>query len=152
MRTHKVGYDGTEVCVAEQLSFDWVVAALPPAGGCAGSTPVPILDLVDSGLAHLLSDPSRCLRPSWEWLAVVPRAKIWAETEVCYRLAARMVSLNILAPIEEGDIFCHNGQLVSNVAFGVKKSEMEQRFIMNLVPSNGFQRTLEGDIGCLPSS
>eukprot|EP00971_Amphidinium_carterae_P118155 2340951-Amphidinium_carterae.1 len=54
MHTHKVGYDGTEVCVAEQLSFDRV-AALPPAG--AGGT-VRILDLVDSGLAHLLGDPS----------------------------------------------------------------------------------------------
>eukprot|EP00971_Amphidinium_carterae_P289431 5746594-Amphidinium_carterae.2 len=67
--------DSSEIGVAEQLSFDRVVAALPPAG--AGGAR-PILDLVDSGLACLLANPSRCLRAVSEWLASVPRAKIWA--------------------------------------------------------------------------
>eukprot|EP00971_Amphidinium_carterae_P289575 5749762-Amphidinium_carterae.1 len=64
MRDHRVAYDGSVILAAEVLQYNTkynrIVPALPPRGAAGG---VLALDLCDSGLVSLLSDPYRCLLP-----------------------------------------------------------------------------------------
>eukprot|EP00971_Amphidinium_carterae_P267184 5300233-Amphidinium_carterae.1 len=61
-------------------------------------------------------------------------------------LAAYMCKLGILEPIELEQVFYAHGEPVLNCAFAVLKTSSDgsppplQRFIMNLVPSNSYQR------------
>ena len=74
-------------------------------------------------------------------------------------MCLELLDRGIVAPIDEAEIFHVNGKPVLNGAFAVPKKgtplEGETRItrlIMNLVPSNSFQRLMQGDLSTLSGS
>eukprot|EP00974_Lingulodinium_polyedra_P020898 2020625-Lingulodinium_polyedra.AAC.1 len=75
------------------------------------------------------------------------------------RICAHLYQLGIVAPIVDADVFAVNGVPVFNGGFVVEKKGtplfVQARvtwFIVNMVPSNTYQRVAQTDLGTLASS
>jgi len=152
MTSHRVSYSGEPVALAEDMHWSQLEPALPPLGAAAS---VDVLGLVDPFLQACLRNPHDCLLPPSQWPSQVPRAKIWATPSEWTVIVAGLLTRGIVTPIADSDIWHVKGQKVLNGAFAVPKvsgnGERKQRLIMNLVPSNAYQRELAGDINSLPT-
>eukprot|EP00974_Lingulodinium_polyedra_P006977 661940-Lingulodinium_polyedra.AAC.1 len=75
------------------------------------------------------------------------------------RICSHLYSLGIVAPIADVDVFAVNGAPVVNGAFAVEKKGTPlpgqarvTRLIVNMVPSNTYQRIAQTDLGTLASA
>lgn len=156
LHTKSIDYAGEEVSYALPLRLEELLPGLPDAavGGSLDAVTV-----VDEEVRAWLEDPKLCLKPVKLWPKVVPKAKINASKAEWFRLVEELFQRNLVATIEEDEIFSVGGVRVLNGAFAVKKSgtpavgeDKITRLIMNMVPSNSYQLLMRGDLNTLASS
>lgn len=106
-----------------------------------------------------VSNPLLALRPESEWPKQVPQARINSTKDEWYNLCKLLYERGIIESIDYNNIFHVGDQAVLNGAFAVaKKGEplpgetRITRLIMNLIPSNSYQRLMTGDLRTLSSS
>eukprot|EP00435_Cladocopium_sp_Y103_P015762 s1497_g3.t2 len=156
LQTKSIDYSGDEISHALPLRLEELLPGLP-AAEVGGS--LQALDVVDNVVRGWLENPEKTLKPESAWPAVVPTAKINASRSEWYRLVKVLYERNILATIEEQDIFKVKGEMVLNGAFAVLKSGVAAegesritRLIMNMTPSNAYQMLMRGDLQTLSSA
>ena len=151
-----VDYSGEEISHALPLKLGELRPGLPVQGVagslCAAGVSAP-------QVRAWVCDPGLALKAEKDWPKQVPKASINATREDWYEICSELVKLNILEPIRYEDIFRAHGEVVLNGAFGVLKKGTPApgecrvtRLIMNLIPSNSYQRLMAGDLGTLSSS
>ena len=166
LRAARINYSGEEILPLRPLCVEQMSAALPPPG--AGGR-VNVLDLVDGGVRESLLHPERCLVdcklrtecPRQAKVHIAPGeekavAKLLIDRGVCKPLpsssVAKVDGVRILNSVAKVD-----GVRILNGLFGVPKPKYLEdgrpilRTIMNLIPVNGLQRTIEGHVGSLPN-
>ncbi|CAK0822773.1 unnamed protein product, partial [Prorocentrum cordatum] len=147
-------YDGEEVFPAEPLDRDRLLEALPPREACAA---VKAVDVTEGWIRAALSDPGLILKDESELGSLPPTPKVWASNEEWELIAGDLLERGILKTIEYEDIVEVQGRKLMGGMFGVKKGshlkgEGPQRLVMNIIPSNFIQNTIEGDMPMLPHS
>ena len=151
-----VDYSGEEISHALPLKLGELRPGLPVEGVagslCAAGVSAP-------EVRAWVCDPGITLKAEKDWPEQVPKATINASREEWYDICCELVRLKILAPIPYDDIFRAHGKVVLNGAFAVLKKgtpapgeSRVTRLIMNLIPSNSYQRLMPGDLGTLSSS
>ena len=156
LRQVRLDYGGAEVKPPEIVTWRQLEPALPPAGTAAQ---VRAADLAEGWLKECLEDPFKCLLPESLWPDEPPRARVWVEDEeewlkICKNGAER----GVFTFLKKEEVFHANGKAVFNGMFGVSKKGKKVpggdmnilRMIINAVPTNSYQHTLEGDIRALP--
>ena len=154
LKNARIDYSGEEVLPMRPLCVDQMEGALPPLG--AGGR-VNALELVDGGIKEMLNNPERCMvDPSLrEKCARQCKAHIVAGEEA--KVARLLVERGVCKPIPLDCVARVEGQRVLNGLFGVPKPKFLQdgrpvlRTIMNFIPTNGLQKTIEGHVGSLPT-
>ena len=150
-----VDYGGAEVKVASNMKLCQLVPGLPPQG-YAGK--IPALDIAEGAVKEALADPRKLLKPEAEWPKAFGQAKVWTETrEDFLEIARHGLETGIFGIVRERDIPVRGGKKLLHGAFGVEKKNKfiegglpVLRLIINLIPLNEIQDTLEADIRTLP--
>ena len=151
-----VDYSGEEISHALPLKLGELRPGLPVKGVagslCAAGVSAP-------EVRAWVCDPGLALKDEKDWPQQVPKASINATRDDWYDICCELVKLNILEPIPYEEIFRAHGKVVLNGAFAVLKKgtpapgeSRVTRLIMNLIPSNSYQRLMAGDLGTLSSS
>ena len=154
---NKVDYSGEESITALPLVAGEIEPGLPSINS-AGT--VEAVHVVSPDVAAWLLDPVKHLLPKDRWPEVVPKARMNATKQEWYKVASLLWERRMVKRILLEDVFRVDGKPVLNGAFAVtKKGEPSPgflritRLIVNLVPSNSYQRMLETDLNTLtPSS
>ncbi|CAK0792825.1 unnamed protein product, partial [Prorocentrum cordatum] len=147
-------YDGEVVFPAEPLGRDLLLEALPPREACVA---VRAVDVTEGWIRAALSDPGLILKDESELGGLPPTPKVWASDEEWGPIAGDLLERGILKTIEYEDIVEVQGRKVMGGMFGAKKGshlkgEGPQRLVMNTIPYNFIQSTIEGDMPMLPHS
>ena len=152
----KVDYSGEEVCKALPLVFEEVMPSLPDKDS-AGT--VSALGIAAPHVASWLLTADEQLLPKEEWPSEIPRARMNCTHDEWLKIAVELWVRRMAEPIELHDIFSVDGVPVLNGVFGVKKKGTPPpgvaqitRLIVNLVPTNSYQRMLETDLSTLSPS
>ena len=105
-------------------------------------------------------DPSSILIPREEWPVKFKQARMRIEHEEWVILAKELLDRNICKVLRKDQLIEHNGSCLLNGIFSVGKNkfivdENSQslevlRLIINLVPSNEIQSSIDADVGALP--
>lgn len=133
-------YTGEEVDVAQVLTVEQMVPALPPPG-FGGS--IDVLAYLSQGTAAWLSSPQRLLKQPKEVANHKFEAKVHVEKGQMFEVGRLLVERQVCVWIEESQVFQHKGRSLFNGLFGVRKDAVTAsgkpvlRTIMNLVPCNG---------------
>ena len=156
VQARAIDYSGEETVKALPLKLGELLPGLP-VKGVAGSLDAAMA--ASPAVRQWVEDPQLTLKPECDWPDSLPRARINATKEDWYDICVTLVDRGILAPIDLGEVFSVQGQPVLNGAFAVEKKGLPgpnekrvTRLIMNLVPSNSYQRLMEGDLKTLASS
>lgn len=154
LRRKSTSYWGESLGTAEDITLDQLHPGLPPAGTAAG---VEARRLLTGRTKELLLHPSECILPRAEWPSEPPRSGSHIAKGESEKVARAWVESGICGLIRKEKIFHARGKLVINTFFGVRKAErfLEDgrailRLIMNLVPTNCYQRVIRGDVERLP--
>ena len=154
MSSKRVGYSGEEISTCQELSWDQVVAALPPEehGAC-----IDTLEWVSPRTREFLLDPSRLLKdPQTVVLPKMP-GRIHVKAGDKMKIAVELVKRRICDWIPLEKVYKIRGTPILNGLFGVGKPSFLQdgrqilRLIMNLTGSNATQEQLTGGCVGLPS-
>ena len=150
----QVSYTGEEQRKMHKLTYNQVIAALPPVehGGS-----IDIVDFVTPGTRQLLEDPSLLLKdvPFSELPKL--QGRVHCEAEDLLPLSLELVSRRICQWVELSAVHEVHGQKVLSGLFGVEKSNKlpdgrpHLRLIMNLVPINSILRNICGRVRNLPN-
>ena len=150
----KTDYWGEPMYTARPLSLEQVLPSLPPSG-TAGM--VAALDLLEGRTRDQIADPESCLLPRSCWPSSVPQGRSQIEKGQEEVIASALVESGVCGLIEAEQIFAVDGRPVVNSFFGVEKPNKTLtdgrpilRLIMNLVPTNAYQRAIKGDVRFLP--
>lgn len=116
------------------------------------------VDFVPPELKASLLDPRACLLLLHEWPDRTPVSKVRASDEEWEKVVSAAYARGLMAPVAPSEVFVDaKGSPVLNGAGSVQKikkvdgrAKKVQRFISNLVPSNAFQKRLDGDDILLP--
>ena len=156
VKSKTIDYAGEEVAHALPLRLEELLPGLPVTG-VAGS-----LSAVEAASGEVRSwvvDPYLTLRPKEFWPRKNPKARINATRGEWYRICEELFKRGIIETIKLEDVFAANGSPVLNGAFAVEKKgkpgvgqERVTRLIMNFIPTNSFQKLMQGDLGTLASS
>eukprot|EP00438_Fugacium_kawagutii_P035486 Skav230564 [mRNA] locus=scaffold2372:215072:220645:- [translate_table: standard] len=156
LKMKKIDHAGDEITTAIPLRLEELLPGLPEAAVGGSLDP---LQVASPEVTEWLVNPERVLKPVKQWPKRIPRAKINCTRTEWDRVVAELYRRNILAPVEEDEIFRVGGTMVLNGAFAVLKSgtpmEGEKRItrlIMNMVPGNSYQMLMQGDLQTLSSS
>ena len=156
VQARAIDYSGEETVKALPLKLGELLPGLP-VKGVAGSLDAAMA--ASPAVRQWVEEPLLALKPEHEWPESLPRARINATKEDWYDICVTLVDRGILAPIDLTEVFSVQGQPVLNGAFAVEKKGLPgpgekrvTRLIMNLVPSNSYQRLMEGDLKTLASS
>ena len=149
-----VTYTGEEVYTAERLHWDRVVEALPPAHACAA---VDAAEVSEGGVKECLLHPEFIMKEVADRGPRPRTPRVWASRVIWEKLAGNLVKRGLLEPIEWDDIGEVDGRKILGGCFGVHKAGRAtrtgpQRLVMNVIPANWMQWTIEGDMGLLPNS
>ena len=154
MSSKRVGYSGEEISTCQELSWDQVIAALPPEehGAC-----IDTLEWVSPRTREFLLDPSRLLKDPQT--VVLPKMPGRIHVKACdkMKIASELVKRRICDWIPLEKVYKIRGTPVLNGLFGVGKPSFLQdgrqvlRLIMNLTGSNATQEQLTGGCIGLPS-
>lgn len=155
LATARFGYDGEPIVVMEDIDAELVVEAWPAVGEAAVQEAV---DFVPPELKASLLDPRACLLLLHEWPDRTPVSKVRASDEEWEKVVSAAYARGLMAPVAPSEVFVDaKGSPVLNGAGSVQKikkvdgrAKKVQRFISNLVPSNAFQKRLDGDDILLP--
>eukprot|EP00435_Cladocopium_sp_Y103_P056874 s86_g19.t1 len=149
-----VGYNGEEVSVCQQLTWEQVIPSLPPEehGGS-----IDALHWVCPRTRELLLNPNLLLKEEDE--ITLPRlpGKVHVRAEDKMDIAKELVRRNICAWVPLETVHRVGNQHILNGLFGVKKptqlstGEPILRLIMNLTGSNATQHQIDGGASNLPS-
>ena len=149
-----VGYNGEEISICHELTFEQVLPALPPEdhGGC-----INCLDWVGNRTKEFLLNPDWLLKdPKDVSLPKMP-GKVHVKREDLMPIANELVKRHVCSWIPLEKVYSVGGVRVLNGLFGVRKSQCLSdgrpvlRLIMNLTGSNETQLQLEGGCNTLPS-
>ena len=115
-------------------------------------------DLLEGWARACMEDPTKTLLPEDKWPDELPQPQVWVESqkdwhEICAGAAER----GIFTFLKEQDVFHFQGKPLLNGLFGVEKKnksldsgEPVLRMIINAIPANALQETIEADIRTLP--
>lgn len=150
----RMGYNGEELAVCHELTWDQLVPALPPQehGGC-----INCLDWVSPRTREFLVNPERLLKQEQEVELPKMPGRVHIQATDKMRIASELVSRNVCDWIPLSKVYQVRGVHVLNGLFGVAKptslddGRVILRLIMNLTGSNSTQRQLEGGCTTLPS-
>ena len=150
----QIGYNGEEVSVCQQLSWEQVIPSLPPEehGGS-----IETLHWVSPRTREFLLNPSLLLKEHSEVQLPNLPGKIHVKAEDKMSIAHELVRRNICTCVPLDAVYQVGSQKVLNGLFGVKKPTCLSsgapilRLIMNLTGSNSTQHQLEGGASNLPS-
>ena len=149
-----LSYEGEEITKAEELSIERVLPALPPPGHGGA---IDICKWVSGKTLWYLQNPLACIERDVGQALPRLQAKVHIARGERLELAKLLVDRNICRWTRESDVLRYRNEMVLNGLFGVEKSSLApsgkttQRCIMNLIPSNGVLKTLEGRVHRLPS-
>lgn len=156
VKNRQLDYTGEELVTALPLRLEELRPGLPDKG-IAGS-----LSAVTAAAGFVqawVADPWLTLKPEGMWPSKTPRARINATRDEWNRVCAELYDRGIIEAIPLSQVFHANGLPVLNGAFAVEKRGKAgagqcrvTRLIMNLVPTNAFQRLMRGDLDTLASS
>lgn len=154
MSSKRVGYNGEEVSTCQQLTWEQVVAALPPEehGAC-----IDCLDWVSPRTREFLLEPQSLLKDPQTVVFPKMPGRVHIKAEDTMRIATELVKRRICDWIPLDKVYKVRGTPVLNGLFGVGKptflSDGRQvlRLIMNLTGSNATQEQLTGGCEGLPS-
>ena len=151
LKGKKVSYTGEVLEVAQTLTLEEVLPALPPAG-----TPISeVLSLCSQEVRDQLEFPDEQFLPEAQHPEVVPQAKVHASQEEWNKIVQVCVDRGVMEVVDYDSIPLVRGRPLLNGAFGVLKQgkvvdgHRVLRLIMNLTPANMVLRTILGDIETL---
>ena len=143
----RVDYNGEEVKTAQLVKW----RQLEP--GCVRAA-----DLLEGWARACMEDPTKTLLPEDKWPDELPQPQVWVESqkdwhEICAGAAER----GIFTFLKEQDVFHFQGKPLLSGLFVVEKKnksldsgEPVLRMIINAIPANALQQTIEADIRSLP--
>ena len=151
----KVDYNGEEVKTAEVVTWRQLEPALPRPGkaGCVRAA-----DLLEGWALACMEDPSNTLLPEVKWPDELPQPQVWVKSQTdWHEICAGAAERGIFTFLKERDVFQFRGTPLLNGLFGVEKKnkildsgEPILRMIINAIPANALQETIEADIRTLP--
>ena len=145
-----VDYNGEEVKTAQLVSWRQLEPALPPPGN-AGCVSRGLAGRLGTGLhGRSYQNP--------KWPDDLPQQQVWVEPKGLVRdLRCGAAERGIFTFLKEQDVFHFQGEPLLNGRFGVEKKnksldsgEPVLRMIINAIPVNALQQTIEADIRTLP--
>eukprot|EP00438_Fugacium_kawagutii_P016219 Skav233267 [mRNA] locus=scaffold4476:143528:150960:- [translate_table: standard] len=158
MSSKAVGYNGEEISICHQLTWEQVLPGLPPESHGAS---IEALDWVNPRTREFLLHPSWLLKDPAEVVLPKMPGRIHVEPGDKFRLADELVRRNICDWIPLSTVYEVDGVKILNGLFGVVKPTLLDtgpragqpvlRLIMNLTGSNATQLQLEGGTSSLPS-
>ncbi|CAK0895098.1 unnamed protein product, partial [Prorocentrum cordatum] len=154
LKSSAVSYTGEGVYAAEKFDKERLMLALPPKHACGS---VLATEVSDGWVRGVLENPEWILKNPDDLGEMPKTPRVWAEDAEWELIAAELVDRGVLVPIEEECIAQVRGRRVLGGLFGVRKSRRgkvqgPQRLVMNIIPSNWLQDTIEGDMGLLPTT
>ncbi|CAK0812662.1 unnamed protein product, partial [Prorocentrum cordatum] len=154
LKSSAVSYTGMEVYPAEQLDRERLLLALPAKEACGS---VLATEVSEGWIRSVLEHPEWVMKSPAELGEMPKTPRVWAEDDEWELIAAELVNRGILVPIEADEIVKVKGRRVLGGLFGVRKSghvkgSGPQRLVMNIIPSNWLQETVQGDMGLLPTT
>ena len=149
-RCRGIDYKGEEILTAQHLRWENIKGALPEEVGG-----VPMEEVVEMGSRHYTLHFENYLLPP-EDQVYTPPPRVMIPLEGWEELCKNLLEKGVFARIHEEEIHQVEGKKILNGLFGVSKGEFEgpwevMRLIMNLVPVNRVCRSIDGDVGTLPS-
>eukprot|EP00435_Cladocopium_sp_Y103_P073137 s88_g42.t1 len=156
VKNRQLDYTGEELATALPLRLEELLPGLPHRG-VAGS--LSAVAAASGFVQEWVADPWLTIKPVEMWADKIPKARINATKEEWYKVCGELFDRGIIQPIPLSQVFHVQGVPVLNGAFAVEKRGTAgagqcrvTRLIMNFVPSNTFQRLMQGDLGTLSSS
>lgn len=149
-RCRGVDYQGDEVLTAQHMQWENVKGALPDeVGGVA------LEDVVELGSRHFVLNFEEYLLPVEDQKYVHP-PRVMVPPDGWDTFCTELLARGVFDKVHEDDLYRVEGKPLLNGLFGVSKGEFDgpwesMRIIMNLVPVNQVCRSIEGDVGTLPS-
>ncbi|CAK0870953.1 unnamed protein product, partial [Prorocentrum cordatum] len=154
LKSSAVSYTGMEVYPAEQLDRERLLLALPSKEACGSALAT---EVSEGWIRSVLEHPEWVMKSPAELGEMPKTPRVSAEDDEWELIAAELVNRGILVPIEADEIVKVKGRRVLGGLFGVRKSghvkgSGPQRLVMNIIPSNWLQETVQGDMGLLPTT
>jgi hypothetical protein len=149
-KSRGVDYKGDEILTAQSMQWENVRGALPSEVGG-----VRLEDVVELGSRHYVADFESYLLPTEAQQYTRP-PRVLVPPDQWETFCNELLSRGVFARVHEDDIHRVDNKLLLNGLFGVSKGEFDgawesMRIIMNLVPVNQVCKSIEGDVGTLPS-
>ena len=146
---------GEPVVHVEELTAEKVIPCWPKVGEAAVQD---VVNLVTKEVREWLENPQLVLLPQHEWPESPAQSRVRATDEEWEKIVLAAHERGMMAPVKDDEVFRdHAGNPVVSGAGGVVKwkqvgGELKQlqRFISILVPSNAYQKHMEGDDQHLP--
>lgn len=142
-------YTGQGVCKSYSLTLEAIIPTTPGKGEAAR---VDLSSVVSEHLKAYVDDPSRVRIPDEELVNPRISAKVQVDSqEEWNKIVSHLCQAGMLEREVAGETLTYRGTPVRNGAFGVHKKWIARedgswlrclRLIINLIPSNGFQRRL----------
>ena len=106
-----------------------------------------------------MEDPTKTLFPEDKWPDELPQPRVWVESQKdWHEIYAGAAERGIFTFLKEQDVFRFQGKPLLNGLFGVEKKnksldsgEPVLRMIINAIPANALQETIEAGIRTLPN-
>ena len=155
LKQQTLDYGGEPVLLMENLEAEKVIPVWPKEGESAVQDASSFLP---SWMKKALERPRDLLLPPEEWPSRPPVSKVRASDEEWTKIVGAAAKRGLMYPVEAEDVFRDGGgRMVLNGAGAVKKEKVVngvkqtlQRFISNFIPTNSYQRKLEGGDDLLP--
>eukprot|EP00435_Cladocopium_sp_Y103_P063896 s76_g25.t1 len=149
-RCRGVDYRGEEILTAKSIRWENVRGTLPDEVGG-----VPLEEVVELGSRHYTLNFEDYLLAEEDQVYTKP-PRVMIPPEHWEELCSGLMDKGVFSRVHEDDIHRVKGELLLNGLFGVTKGAYEgqwelMRLIMNLVPVNQVCRSMDGDVGTLPS-
>ena len=153
LKSRRINYEGEEIGTCHKLTFEQVVASLPPKehGGS-----IDVLPLVSSTTRSMLENPDHMVLPDVGQSLPKLQGRIHIEKGDVTKIADELVERGVCCWIPIEEVAVYRGQRIHNGIFGVPKpTTLEDgrpilRLIMNLVPSNAVLKQFTGGTKTLP--
>lgn len=148
--TKGLDYSGDEVRLALPICWDSVALSLPPEVGL-----LDIRNFCRGGVLHFVSNIDETIIPG-ELQFPTRSPSVMIKEGEWERVARGLVERKLCKVVAEEELYHIRGVPLLNGLFSVGKDEIKNdiavsRLIMNLKPWNSISRSLNGDIGTLPS-
>ena len=149
-RVKGVDYKGDEILTAQTMTWANVAPALPSEVGS-----VKLEEVVELGSLHYVQNFEEYLMDPKDQVYTKP-PRVMVPPEDWLTFCDNLLKLGVFAKVHEDDLHKVQGKPILSGLFGVSKHEFVNstevhRIIMNLVPLNNVCRSMEGDVGTLPS-